>query len=114
MQAENLSRFSTGEPTYWPSDRKKVPDLIDLAVVTRMPLNSLHAEYSFDLSSDHSPVIITIYSKIIPQTSLPTLSTKTTNWETFRNYIRENLTLELPLKANRDIDDYVHQLVQII
>jgi hypothetical protein len=111
MQAENLSRVSTGEPTYWSTDRRKVPDLIDLAVVKRRPLNSLHVEYSFDLSSEHFPLIITIYSKIIPQTSSPTLSTKTTNWETFRNHIRENLTLDLRLKANRDIDDYVHQLV---
>ena len=36
MQSENLSRVSTGEPTYWPSDRRKVPDLIDFGVVTRI------------------------------------------------------------------------------
>ena len=76
MQVENLSHVSTGEPTYWPSDRRKVPDLIDFGVVKRIPVNSLNAESSFDRSSDHSPVIITIRSRIIPQTSPPTLSTK--------------------------------------
>jgi len=114
MQAENLSHVSTGEPTYWPSDRRKVPDLIDFGVVKRIPVNSLHAESSFDLSSNHSPVIITIHSKIIPQTSPPILSTKTTHWKTFRNHIRENLTLFISLKANRDTEDYVHQFVQIL
>jgi len=32
MQTANLTHVSTGEPTYWPSDRRKVPDLIDFAV----------------------------------------------------------------------------------
>jgi hypothetical protein len=121
MQAESLSYVSTGEPTYWPGDRRKVGDLIDFGVAKRIPLNSLHAESSFDLSSDHSPVIITTHSRIIPQTSPPTLSAHThtqththTNWETFRNHIRENLTLDAPLKFNRDIEDYVHQFVHII
>jgi len=80
----------------------------------RIPVNSLHAEPSFGLSSDHSPVITTIHLRIILQTSPPTLRTETTNWETFRNHIRENLILDVPLKADRDIEDYVNQFVQII
>ena len=39
---------------------------------------------------------------------------KKTNWEKFKNHIREDLTLDVPLKANRDIEGYVHQLVQTI
>jgi hypothetical protein len=53
-----------------------VPDLIAFGVVKRIPINSLHVESCFHLSSDHSPVIITVNSKIIPKTSAPTLSTK--------------------------------------
>jgi hypothetical protein len=112
MQTDNLAHVSTGEPTYWPSDTRKVPDLIDFGVVKRIPTISLHAESSFDLCSDHSPVIITLNLRIIPKTSAPTLSTKHTNWEKFRNHIRENPTLNVTLNANRDIADYVHQLVQ--
>ena len=79
-----------------------------------IPTNSIQAVSSFDLSSDHSPVVINIHSKIVAQPCPPTLSTKTTNWETFRNLIRENIQLNVPLKTNRDIEDYVHQLVHII
>ena len=113
MQAENLSHVSTGEPTCWPSDRRKVPDFVDFGFVKRLPVRSLRAKSSFDLSSDYFPVIITIHSKIIPQTNPPSLNTKK-NWETFRNHIREHLTLNVPLKANRDIEDYVHQFIQVI
>jgi hypothetical protein len=73
---DNLSHVSTGEPAYWLSDRRGVPDLIDSGVVKRIPINSLHAESSFDLSSDHSPSIITMNTRITPKTSAPTLSKK--------------------------------------
>ena len=114
MQADNLSYVSTGEPTHWPSDRRKVPDLLDFGVVKGIPTLSMHAESSLDLSSDHSPVIINVHSKIAQQPSPPSLSTKITNWATFRHLITENLTIDVPLKTNRDVEDYVHQLVQII
>jgi hypothetical protein len=113
MQTDNLTHDSTGEPTYWPSDRRKVPDLIDFGVVKRIPSNSLHSESSFDQSSDHSPVIITLNSKIILKTSALTPSPKK-KWEEFRKHIMENLTLDVPLKANGDIEDNVHQVVQVI
>jgi len=60
MQAENLSHVSTEESTYWHSDGRKVPDLIEFGVPKRIHVNSLLAESSFDLSWDHSPVIVTI------------------------------------------------------
>jgi endonuclease/exonuclease/phosphatase family metal-dependent hydrolase len=81
MQAEHLSHASAGEPTYWPSDRRRVPDLLDFRLVKRIPLRTLHAESSLDLSSDHFPVLITIHSKVLSQLCPPTLSTKHTNWE---------------------------------
>jgi len=114
MQEENLMHVSTGEPTYWPSDRWKVPDLLDFCITKRIPAHSIQAEAGFDLSSDHSPVLITMHTRITPQTCPPTLSTKTTDWETFRNYITENLTLKVPLKTDQEIEDYVHHLVQTI
>jgi len=68
----------------------------------------------FDLSSNHSPVLLTMHTRITPQNRPPTLSSKTTDWVIFQNYINEKLTLKVPLKTDRDIEDYVHHLVQII
>ena len=62
MRADNLTYVSTGEPTYWPSDRRKLPDLIDFGVVKGIPKNSIQAVSSFDLSSNHSLVVINIHS----------------------------------------------------
>jgi hypothetical protein len=59
MQEKNLQHVTTGEPTYWPSDRRKIPDLLDFGVMKRIPAYAIQAEAGLDLSSDHSPIIIT-------------------------------------------------------
>ena len=91
MQMANLTHLSTGEPTYWPSDRRKMPDLTDFAVVQLPPMNTLQAETSLDLSSDHSPVVITITLRPVPNPRTPTVSTSRTDWETFRLLICQTL-----------------------
>jgi len=114
MQKENLMHISTGEPTYWPSDSRKIPDLLDFGITKGTPAHSIQVVAGYDQSSDHSPVLLTMHTRITPQTCPPTLTSKTTNWMTFQNSINENLTLQAPLKTDRDIEDYVHHLVQII
>ena len=92
----------TGEPTYWPSDKGKVRDLLDFGISKGIPPHSVQAVAGFDLSSDHSPVLLNMHTRITPQKCPPTLSSKTTDWVTFQNYINENLTLKVPLKTDRD------------
>ena len=55
--------ISTGQPTYWPTDRNKIPDVIDFCVTKGIAQNYMLAESNLDLSSDHSPVIITISTR---------------------------------------------------
>jgi hypothetical protein len=114
MQTVNLAHLSTGEPPHWPSDRRKMPYLIDFAVVRRIPAHTHRAESSSDLSSDHSPVLVTLHSKFVPKPRMPNLSSKQTKWSTYWTLIQETLTLQVPLKTAQSIDDYVHQLVQTI
>jgi len=51
-----LDYVSSGTPTYWPADRKKLHDLIDFAITKDIPKNLISAECLSDLSSDDSPV----------------------------------------------------------
>ncbi|EFN70473.1 hypothetical protein EAG_13050, partial [Camponotus floridanus] len=48
--------ISTGESTYWPTDRRKIPDIIDFCVTRGISSLYFKAESCFDLSSDHSPI----------------------------------------------------------
>ena len=114
MQMANLTYLSTGEPTYWPSDRRKMPDLIDFAVVQQIPMNTLQAETSLDLSSDHSPVVITITLRPVPNPRTPTVSTSRTDWETFCLLICQTLHSQVPLKTPQEIYDFTQHLTQTI
>jgi hypothetical protein len=46
------------EPTYWPPFRNKLLDLVDFCVTKGIPQDFAIAKSCFDLSSDHSPVLI--------------------------------------------------------
>jgi hypothetical protein len=60
MERNNLNHLPTGEPTYWPSDSNKLPDLVDFRVTMGIPQDFAEAKSCFDLSSDHPPVLITL------------------------------------------------------
>jgi hypothetical protein len=105
MERNNLKHLSTGEPTYWPSDRNKLPDLVDFCVTKGIPQDFPVAESCFDLSSDHSPVLITLTSRALNQEKQPSLrSNKHTNWDDFRHLINQRLTLNVSLKTKEDIE----------
>lgn len=57
--------YSTGKPMYWPTDPKKVPDLIDFYIIKGLSDNYIKVDESGDLASDHSPAIMTISEILI-------------------------------------------------
>jgi hypothetical protein len=66
MERNNLKHPSKGEPTYWSSDTNKLPDLVDFCVTKRIPQTFAVAKACFDLSSDRSPVLITLSHALNP------------------------------------------------
>lgn len=110
MQANNLSYLSTGEPTYWPSDRNKSPDLVDYFVLKGISSNYTTIKSSFELSSDHSPIIMELRSNINLKRKPASLHNHKTNWANFRNILDDTLNLNIPLKRNYDLDQAVEIL----
>jgi hypothetical protein len=104
MERNNLKHLSTGEPTYWPSDRNKLSDLVDFCVTKGIPQDFTVAKSCFDLSSHHSPVLITLKARVLNQEKQPSLSNRHTNWDDFRHLINQRLTLNVSLKTEEDIE----------
>jgi hypothetical protein len=100
----NLKHVSTGESTYWPSDRNKLPYLVNFCVTKGIPQDFAVAKSCFDLSSDHSPVLITITSHALNQEKQPSLSNRHTNLDDFRHLINQRLTLNVSLQTEEDIE----------
>ncbi|KYN19915.1 hypothetical protein ALC57_07684, partial [Trachymyrmex cornetzi] len=51
--------LSTGQPTYWPTDRRKILDYIDFCIIKGIVSSYLTIELYFELLS--SPIIVTRY-----------------------------------------------------
>jgi hypothetical protein len=104
MERNNLTHLSMGEPTCWPSDRNKLPDLVDFRVSKGIPQDFAVAKSCFDLSSDYSSVLITLKAHALNQEKQPSLINRYTNWDDFRHLINQRLTLNVSLKTEEDIE----------
>ena len=60
FHTQNYSFLSTGIPTYWPTDERKLPDLLDFFVLSKIPPTSIDIQPNYDISSDHTPIISTL------------------------------------------------------
>ena len=107
MLKMNLSHVSTGNPTYWPSDRNKLPDVIDFCITRGISTQLMSAKSSHDLSSDHTPIIITLDSQIQEIQNSAFLHSKNTIWTHFKTTICENLCLNLSLKNGKEIESAI-------
>jgi hypothetical protein len=98
MKNNNLKHLSTRHPTYWLSDSSKIPDLIDFCVTKGIGTKKFTAESSLELTSDHTPILITMFTHILGKSNKPFLYSKHTNWNCFKETVDEQITLEMPLK----------------
>jgi hypothetical protein len=105
---------SSRKPTYWPTDPMKIPDLLDFFVTKGVSNGYLEVEDIDDLTSDHSPVIMTLSTEIIKKKQKPTLVSKSTDWKLFRERIDDLVKLKVRLKTTQDIDEQAERFVEII
>lgn len=105
VETSGLRVISTGQPTYWPTDRNKVPDLIDFFMVKGFSENYFVSSSSLELSSDHSPVLATLSSEIMLKPRKCTLHNNKTDWNRFRDLLTTTLNTKISLKSVEDIED---------
>lgn len=110
----NFKTLSTGEPTYWPSDPNKIPDLLDFAVYKGIQTPLLDIASSEELSSDHSPVIIS-YSTLINTKQPKYMGLNNKNQiNIFQNQITENVELKTSIKSSAELDNAVETFTLLI
>jgi hypothetical protein len=104
IQTKNYSYISIGSPTYWPTDTNKTPDLLDFFITNGISTDYADVEASYDLTSDHSPIIATISTTVMIRQSPPRLHTSHTQWKTYKTIIRDNEDHSPKLKTSEDIE----------
>lgn len=114
LDANNLFTASTCEPTHFPPVISKIPDLIDFFVIKGFSSHYVKCEPCYDTSSAHSPVLLTLSTKIIEHDSPARLYNKKTDWFSFREYVEENIELKTALKTPEDMDTATKYLTNLI
>lgn len=105
----HLNIISTGQPIYWPSDKSRILDFIDFAITKGISSRYTKCKSTFDLSSDHTSVLITVNTQIMRVGTSCTLQTtqQRTNWQQFCELITANLSTKMPLNNKSDLDKAV-------
>lgn len=111
-QAE-CNYYATRNPTYWPTDPRKIPDLLDF-FITKVSPNFVLVEDSFDMDSDHSAVLLTLSERIIKRESKLALTNKTTDWESFRIELENKINLKVKLKDKLQLETEAENFTKII
>ena len=114
IQHNDLNYLSTGEPTYWPAELNKNPDLLDFAITKGISNIYSNTESNLDLKSDHSPIIINLSTSPIWKTQFLRLCNKYTNWIQFQDYVYGNITLNIRLKETTELEEAVQHLTTLI
>ena len=104
LHEKNYSFLSTGTPTYWPTDENKIPDLLDFFITNGISTTYNDIQASYDLTSDHTPIIATISTTVRVRQPPPKLHSPQTNWETYRTLVRNTTNLAVKLKERADVE----------
>ena len=104
INTNNLNYLTTYEPTYWPTDTNKIPDLLDFFITKNISPKYVRINSSAELSSDHSPVIASISSTIIENPPNGFIHNQLTNWQLFREVFNHSTPSWIFLKTNEDIE----------
>lgn len=113
IQENKLATVSTGEPTYWPTDINKQPDLIDFAVTKGISELCLSARSCLELTSDHTPVLLSL-NLPANENIYNITSARKTNWNKFKLTLEREVKCNIRLKSNKDVDEAVDYLSNLI
>ena len=83
LKDSNGTVASTGTSTYWTTNTTKTPDLMDFFIVKGVAQKDLEAGNIDNLSSDHSPIKLTIGAKVSSKQRRQPITTRYTDWNKF-------------------------------
>ena len=71
----------------------------------RIATQKFTVESCLDLTSDRTPILVTMYTHILCIPKKPSLYNKYTDWDAFREMLDARINLAIPLKTDVDIEE---------
>jgi hypothetical protein len=69
---------------------------------------------SYDLTSDHSPIIATLSTSVIVRKPTPRLYSSKTNWKAYRQIMQGKIHLSIELKEHQGIEPETNNLLNLL
>jgi hypothetical protein len=113
-QCYNCHPISTGSPTYWPTDRDKLLNVIDFFLAKGVPIHHTTAECITDLGSDHLPLILTVSNMPVSVDISRPLTNKTTDWDRYRELVHNQLDLKVQLQSPEELDQQAEKFTSVL
>jgi hypothetical protein len=114
IQMKNYSVLSTGTPTYWPTNTRKIPDLLDFFRISGFLTSYTDIQPSYNLSSHHTPIITTLSTTLTTKTPTPRLHNSRNDWHRYKSEISNQVNGEWKLKRREHIDAAVNKFTNIL
>lgn len=114
LDKRRISTISTEEPTHWPSDTNRLPDVIDFFVTKGLSRLHYQIESCLDADTNHVPVILTIGTTAFNINKRQQLYNNKTDWHNVRDLIENKIDLRIALKTEADIDNATRDLTILI
>ncbi|KAL4143777.1 hypothetical protein QTP88_006063 [Uroleucon formosanum] len=105
--------YAPNEPTYFPSDVNRQPDILDILLIKSFPLICTQ-EALAELDSGHIPVKITINSSSQSYQSNNSLIKGKPNWDIFSNQINTNLIIPKTIPTIQAAEQMSEHLTTVI
>lgn len=110
----NSNILATGSPTHYPFNTRQTPSAIDFALFKGIRRELLAISNSFELHSDHLPLLIQLTEKPIVSQPKGHLLQLNANAKKFQSHLNESILLNTELNSADDVDDAVDILVNNI
>jgi hypothetical protein len=114
IHTKNYSVLRTGTPTYWPTDTRKIPDLLDFFIISGLSPSYADTQPSYDFSSDHTPIITTLSTSLMIVKPTPRLHNSRNDWHRYKSEVSKQVNGEWKLKTQADIDTAVTKFTNIL
>jgi len=92
----------------------KIPDLLDFFVTSGISPSHTDIQPSYDLSSDHTPIVVKFSTSIATRIPTTRLHTSHTDWKLYKTVISEKLATTQKLKTREDIEVATTEIIDIL
>lgn len=82
-------------------------DVIDMFIFKGLSTSFTKVERSLDLSSDHTPIVLTLSETVITKPPALALTNRMTDWNGFSEYLENSIVLNVPLKTKEQLENNV-------